>query len=541
MEAEQIPGLDKSGKRMFVLRTEQEAFRENQGLWMLDGLTCYPTGNSEYPYWISKYSSDLKEAVWVLIHRDYGFQVLNQAGGRNDMYPGFGQSGAWRFSPYMIKYMAIERQDWEHLINQPMRGVVWISGLDYPTQFRDQLEAYEEEREGQEMYFYPGVFFGGSRGENSKIAMLPWGEPPAGYTAEGWRKEWVDALAAAFHLNVTHLEVRLGEGAMTQSDIASSIEAETAVAAMRSQIEMVWNYMAPPRVLVQVIWKTDRTRRYQIDSADKLSQAIARLNGMNQAPNQMVPGNPVFSREEIRALLEGYIGIEIPETETYDDIEPDSKTGEDVEETYWPMYNGRALTDLELDANLESIYKVGNYVMFLDSGEMGTILHWSGNNDWVWVHTENKYTMLVPGSRLCLMIKQDPGELVNPDVFAGDPIDGIHYAYDIEGSTIVWHGTFKVGDRAKTAEGTPVTIVGFAGTMALIKFDWDGPHIDPRQMDANTLRPFGVEVDGDPLPRVEEVDLDADGAESEARDTWQDIAPEDKKDLLDAEDEPGDD
>ena len=536
MEVEKIPGQSDAGNKMYVLRMEQEAFRENQGLWMLDGLHCFPTGNSEYPYWISKWSQDMTESVWVLVHRDFGFQVFSPATGRNDLYPGFGQSATWRFSPYMVKFMAIDRQDWEHLINQPMRGIVWISGLDYPTQFRDQLEIYHEERDEQEMYFYPGVFFGGSRGENSKISMFPWSEPPAGFTPEGWRNEWTDALAAAFHLNVTHLVVRLGEGAMTQSDVASSIEAETAVAAMKQQIEMVWNYLAPPRVIVSVVWQTDRTRRFQIESFEEMALAISRLNQMSQAPNAMIPNAPpILSREEIRALIEGFVGIEIPETEEYDTIEPDTKTGDDVEETYWPHYDGLSIPEVHQKYNIsfEAMLKKGQKVMFLHSGELATVLHWSGNNEWVWVQHENRYAMLVPGHQLCLVGLSIIPEIQNAG--ARDQYGKTHYSYEANEDGITWHGTFEMGSRAKTLEGTPCTVIGFAGPMALVRYDWDQPHTAPREIHANDLRPFEVEVEGDPLPRVDVVELDPDEATEEARNTWTDIAPDDLDDLLDAE------
>ncbi|KKM85740.1 hypothetical protein LCGC14_1285950, partial [marine sediment metagenome] len=289
MELEEIAGQrHKSNPNiepiLFALRMTTEAFKENQGLYMLDGLTCMPTGNKEYPYWIRKYSNERDRDIWVLVHRDFGFQIIQQVSSPNDMYRGFGQSGTWRYSPYEIKHMAIDQQDWEHLINQPMRGIVWVSGLDTPTQFRDQLIKYREELEDAEMKFYPGVFFGGSQGENSKIVLMPWSEPPSGYTPKEWEDLKVSKLAAAFHMNETHLQLKLGEGAMTQSGVADSLEAETAVAWMRHTIEMMWNYVSPPRVSVSVVWQSDRQRKVQIESARELSLALSRLLKVESQP-----------------------------------------------------------------------------------------------------------------------------------------------------------------------------------------------------------------------------------------------------------------
>jgi hypothetical protein len=502
MELEPVLGQPAGKEDKFILRMTTEAFRENQGLWMVDGLSCYPTGSSEYPYWIGKYSKQLKKTVFVLIHRDFGFQIRAESGGKINDYPGFGQSPTWRFSPYCVKFMAIDRQDWEHLINQPARGVIWVSGLDYATQFQDSVEAYQESRDEQKMYFYPGVLFGGSRGENSKITLIPWSEPPAGYTAEGWRTEWVDALAAAFHLNVTHLEVRMGEGAMTQTDVASSIEAETAVAAMKQQIEMIWNYMAPPRVLVDVIWQTDRLKRYQTETFRELSLGISRVQGDTKVP-PVADGGPVtvqpeqtFTREEIRGLFEAYIGIEIPLLEEDDTIEKDKKSPEDVEDFYVPAFGNESLASLSQRFSARDIYQSGNIVSFANSpGKRAFILSWSGNNDWAWIRTTDGYDMLVDGSRLKLL--------------------------------------FAVGNRAKLKDGTPCTLLYIDSQVAHVRYDWQEEGAAASQIPAAELRIAEFVPEGEPLEPVTEVSLNPTDAEDDAKDTWDNtVQDEDKEDLL---------
>jgi len=537
MVAQPIAGSDES-ENLFLLTMTDEAFRENQGLWMIDGLTCFPTGNSEYPYWLRTWSKEKMRDMWVLIHRDFGWQMLNEAGGRNTLYPGFGQSGAWRFSPYAVKHMAIDRQDWEHILNQPARGVVWVSGLDYPTQFRDQMQTYEEEREEQEMYFYPGVFFGGSRGENSKIVMIPWSEPPAGYTAEGWRKEWVDNLAAAYHLNVTHLEVRLGEGAMTQSDIASSLEAETAIAVMKEHIEALFNHVAPPRVMVSVVWQTDRLKRYQVESFAKLSEGIARLQ-QKDPPTTLgdtAPAAPVeqtFTRSEIRGLFEHYIGIEIPEMGEDDTVEPSDKTGDDVvvEEGIWSRgYQGLSLGEYcegmgnDLDEMIEIL--VPGTIVETATGLTGRIRRWNGTSSWIWIEIDDGYLMLMDIYRL-YALKEFSAELkkiakeilqkIKPD--HGDTLFMADY-------------DFKPGDKAKTVGGTPCTIEEVDNGIALVRFDWDTPDISLRYVSIGELQPLGFKPEGEPLEPVTEVALDPEQATDDARDTWEEYADDDVKDLI---------
>jgi hypothetical protein len=492
MELEPVQGQTAGKENMFILRMTTEAFRENQGLWMVDGLTCFPTGNAEYPYWIAKWSKQRKQSVFVLIHRDFGFQVKAEAGGKINEYPGYGQSPTWRFSPYAVKFMAIDRQDWEHLINQPARGVIWVSGLDYATQFQDAVEAYQQAREDERMFFYPGVLFGGSRGENSKIALIPWSEPPAGYTAEGWRKEWVDALAAAFHLNVTHLEVRLGEGAMTQTDVASSLEAETAVAAMKQQIEMIWNYMAPPRVIVNVIWQTDRLKRYQVESFRELSLGISRVQDKRLGVSDE---GQTFNQAEIRGMFEEYIGIEIPDLEEDESIESDKKTPDDVDEFYISAFNDASLTSLAERFSPEYIYKPGNIVSFVNVDKAAIILSWSGNNDWVWIRTTDKYDMLVSGENLRLL--------------------------------------FSVGRRAKHLDGTPCTVLYIDNQTAHIRYDWQEVNAEPVLIPVSNLRIAEFKPDGEPLEPITEVVLDPERAEDDAQSTWDDtVQDEDKKDLI---------
>lgn len=530
MELEPIEGQTAGKETMFILRMSDEAFRENQGLWMIDGLSCVPTGNSEYPYWIAKYSHEETETKWVLVHRDFGFQIRNESGGKSSDYPGFGQSGTWRFSPYAIKFMAIDQQDWEHLINQPMRGIVWVSGLDNATQFKEQLEAYHAAKEEQEMFFYPGVFFGGSTGENSNIELLPWSEPPAGYTADGWRKEWIDALAASFHLNVTHLEVRLGEGAMTQSDVADSLEAETAVAAMRQQIESVWNHVAPPRILVQVTWQTDRTKRYQVESFRELSLGISRVQpspvaqgggGAEGAPAPATQPEPTFSREEIRGLFERYIGIEIPELGEDERIEPSDRDGDDVSEFFSPAFDGEALSSIADRFGQALTYAPGRLVSFSDYRKPATIFAWNGRNDWVWVRTGDGYEMLVDASNLCLLNR------TVSQTFS--PVDRRKMALE---NGEPWDRDLIPGTVAITSNGTECTIVSIVDDVAHVHFKFDDGQA-LRQIPITGLAPKFFLPEGEPLEPVTEVDVNPEQAEESATDTWDNtVQDDDVEDLL---------
>jgi hypothetical protein len=197
---------------------------------------------------------------------------------------------------------------------------------------------------------------------------------------------------------------------MTQSDVASSLEAETAVAAFKQQIETVWNYLAPPRVIVSVVWQTDRLKRYQVESFRELSLGISRV----QQDQKMVSGpdgaQPIaseeeeqtFTRGEIRGLFEEYIGIEIPELGDDESVESDKKTGDEVGERFVEAFDGQSLALLKEEYGADRVYQVGLSVGLLGTGRYGTIIGWNGKTDWVWVQTNNGHVMLVDGSRLCL-------------------------------------------------------------------------------------------------------------------------------------------
>lgn len=373
MTAVPIPGQKGKDKQYYELTMTDASFRENKGIWSIDGLQCSPTGNETYPYWIRKHSKELKKSVWVLIHKDFGFQIRQAAGGNDSYKPGFGQSGTWRISPFIVKHLAINQMDWEQLIAQPPRGIVWAAGLDNASQFHDQFSAYLNDREEGELKFYPGVFFGGSRSEKSSVKVMQWTEPPAGYTPQEWINEWVSNLASAFHMNETHLRLKLGEGALTQSGVAEALEAETSIAWMRAQIETIWNYVAPPRVLVNVIWQSDRTRRYQVETFREMSLAISRLQ--KQFPGAGTEEPPTFTRDEIRALVTDYIGIEIPDVEETTSASS-KETPADVSERIFIRIDLNKLQPMAL------LQMNGRYATYLERSRFtdGAWVKWHGQN-----------------------------------------------------------------------------------------------------------------------------------------------------------------
>jgi len=415
-------GRPKNSDKLFTLRMGQDDFRQVRGIWTIDGLHCYPTGNPEYPYWIRKHRSRSEGDAWVLIHKDFGFQILQRSGGRASSYAGFGQSGTWRFSPYAVKHMAVSRMDWEMLIAQPPRGIVWASGLDTATQLRDQLTMYRKQLEEEEILLYPSVFFGGTTGENSKVSLIPWSEPPHGYTPVEWMDEVVSNLASSFHMNETHLRLKLGEGAMTQSGVAESIEAETSISWMRQQIETVWNYVAPPRVSVTVVWQSDRTTRYQIESFRELSLAVSRLQKQNSGGIGTGASTPeedrVFTNDEIRAMITRTIGLEIPDIEDGDGTETARSNGEDISNGLRFSYaRNRQERMVSLATVPSERWSPGRTIWRTDQLHPAVITGYSGRGSWVWIVQDGRELLVDAGN---CYAAPDEGRTVNFQI-EGEP------------------------------------------------------------------------------------------------------------------------
>lgn len=314
--------IGKEEDRMGYLSMSDRDFRVNRSLWAVDGMLCYPTGVPEWPYWIyveydkNGRSERKSSGEWVLINRRYGGHRRQHAGPKNTYTAGFGQSGAWRFSPFIVKTMAIDRLDWEQMIASPPRGIAHASGLDTPDQFADQIAQYARDKKQEDVLLYPGVIFLGTVSDVSKVSMIPWSEPPHGYNPVEWANEIVSNLAACFHMNETHLRLRLGEGALTQSGVAEAMEAETVMAWMRNEIAGVYNDSTPRSVLITANWLSDRQRRFQVETFASFATAVRDV--------QREVAEPILSVLEIRAMMEGTFGLEIPEVDEGDEVRHDN-------------------------------------------------------------------------------------------------------------------------------------------------------------------------------------------------------------------------
>lgn len=297
----------------YYLDMNARDFRSSRGLWMVDGLHCYPTGNREWPYWIRKERKD-KAPAWVLVHRDFGSQIVMHIGSHDKTWRAIGQSPTWRYMNILAQQILLSEMDLEAMLNQPPGGIVWGTGLDSAGQLNDAILSHRQKMEEGGVAYYPGTLFGGSMAENADIKVVKFTEPPAGYDFAQWRMMREDYLTACFFVNVSQIVSRFGEGAFTQTQVTDEIQAETGIAHLRKNLEVVYSYVGTRNVMVTVNWLSDRQKRYQVETFSKMAEGIKRLQESTEGQT--------FTREEIRAMVEQKAGIDIPNVGPTEETDP---------------------------------------------------------------------------------------------------------------------------------------------------------------------------------------------------------------------------
>lgn len=296
-------GKEKKKHQLYFLDMDTADFRESQGLWTLDGLMCYPTGNPEWPFWYRVLREGKEPDAWVLIHRDFGAQILYHIGGEDQSWPGMGQSPSWRYLNVLSQEILRQENDIESMLNRPPDGIVHGSGLDTSDQLAEAIKSHQRNREEGKVLYYPGTMFIGSVSENANVRILEFTRPPAGYDFETWKVWREDMLALAFGVSSSWVVTRIGTGSLTQSGVTHEIASQTGLAHLRTMIQVIIAKAVPPRVTVQVHYKSDRQTRFQVETLQTLANAIKTIQDAGQGSTLTVP--------EIRTIMEQH-GLDIP-------------------------------------------------------------------------------------------------------------------------------------------------------------------------------------------------------------------------------------
>lgn len=294
-------------KKTYYLETNDKA-GSSRGLWSLDGLRCSPTGNNQWPFWIYPLDKETGKPgkIKVLIPNSVGFQVVQRVGPKWESYDGFGQSGTWRYIGLMVHDQLIREMDVEAFLAQPPRGFVVARPVDQYGQLKQAIQQSQAERDEEGILYYPGTTFLEFMNSAGDVLIRPWSEPPANFTPQSWRVYREDVLAASFHVSVAFLVTRIGTGAFSQSDVTAEIQAETGLAWIRHVLQMVFSAVAATRrTKVFIIVPSDRAKKIQMEVAEKFANT---LDTLQTAGAGLMP-------DQIQAMFQSYVGIEIPETE----------------------------------------------------------------------------------------------------------------------------------------------------------------------------------------------------------------------------------
>ena len=311
-----VDALEEIGVRFIPIEGETDAYSieidkssyiNNRGLWTLDRDYCQPTGNPHYPFWIYK-KSPVDNKIWkVLVPKPYGIQKIQQIGPKSQRFAGYGQSGTWRFIPYMVRHFLVTRGDFERMIAKPPMGIFAATGVDTVGQFKGMMEDYARDQKNSEQKVFPGVAFLEFEEVNAKVFTLPWYNPPDGYNASSWYNLRVECLAASFHMSPNQFQMRLGDGARSQGDAVADIEERVTMAWLVKQVNDIYQEIALPRVVVTVINPSDRQKALQAETASKISDMVMKLEQSRGAEST----DKVFEIGEIRHMIETWAGIPI--------------------------------------------------------------------------------------------------------------------------------------------------------------------------------------------------------------------------------------
>ena len=358
-----------------VLSLTSDSARENRGVWTIDGLlNCIPTGIPAYPYWLRKKSLKENKEYWILVPREFGTQIVQQVGSKQDVYAGIGSSNVWMCSPYIAKGMVLERMDWEALSSRPMEGIVYGSGLDTPDQLHTQYKSFIAEQQEDGNLLFKGVMFAGTVNENSRITVIPWSAPPPGYDPEKWDNIVAQAISGAFHVSPVHVRAALVGSGPAIETLMGALEGETSLAYARNILTTVFDLATPPRVYIKLIPKSDSQLHKQAETFAVWMLGLSRAASKTSTDPE---DGPVFTKAEIRAFMEQEIGIRIPDT-SEGVKSADTRDTDDIAATFVPTANL-----IPLDATLTNEYAAAG--MFVADNEGRLYLSTGkGTGNFIW-------------------------------------------------------------------------------------------------------------------------------------------------------------
>ncbi len=270
--------------------------------YIADPLRFRQSGLPTWPYW---FLADFgKEQRWVLLHQSHVIPVVPGNSLRHGSL--VGTSSVWICLGFLLESILVIEERIEKKISAATNGLLGISGVSQTGDaIAKQISMQQEVRKLENKYFASDYTILASSSNKIGFTFLPLRQQD-GVPPKERRELDEDILALAFNEPLTAVVSRGGIGFSTNAPENASQTSDTGVAAILEILEVALGTMFP-RVQVAVSRQNDPAQRLNVATFKEFSSAIKDVNAA-------VAGEPVLSREEIRALIDRDL-FELPDVE----------------------------------------------------------------------------------------------------------------------------------------------------------------------------------------------------------------------------------
>lgn len=253
-----------------------------------------PTGLTEWPYWY-RVMIDGKYR-WVLLHSS---QIVQLIPGYSTS-PGIGTSSSWLCTEQYSIYMLVKDAEIESIINAPTSGFIGISGVSQDAdEVMDKVIADREVNKAKGSIVSKGfTIFTSEKPINFKSFSF---RDVQGFTREE-KMNMEDRIVSNFRETLAGAGLaRAGVGYAGQSEVNRDMASDSGVGYPLKQFAVAVGSMPTfQNISVSVNRPNDFARARLVEDFQKFASAISSL-----PVNTLQP-------EEVRALIESFVGIQIP-------------------------------------------------------------------------------------------------------------------------------------------------------------------------------------------------------------------------------------
>ena len=254
-----------------------------------------PTGIQEWPYW---YRVEIdKKHRWVLLHNSQIIQLIPGYSGT----PGIGTSASWLDTEQLTIYIMVKDAEIESLINAPTSGFIGISGIDQDAaDVKDKVEQDQKANKARGQLVSKGfTIFTSDTPINFKTFSF---RDVQGYTQEA-KEAMEDRIVANHRMTLSEAGLsRKGVGYAGQADTNRDMAADSGVGYSLKLFGTALGSMPTfQNVSIAINRQNDYARVRLIEDFQKFASGVQALPVGTLQP------------QEIRAMIESFLGIQIPQ------------------------------------------------------------------------------------------------------------------------------------------------------------------------------------------------------------------------------------